>query len=195
MGKLQELTPTQISNLSEKEVLDILSEKMKLFCRHYIINFNATASARDAGYAEGSAHAKGLELKNHPICARYIELLMQNRLTRLEISADRVVTELAKIGFFNIKSIYDDDGNLIPIKDLPPNVSAGISKIKEKVLMTDNETMAKVLEREYQFHNKVEALRDLGKHTGIYEKDNKQKTAQVMAYIPDNNRGDLKDEK
>jgi phage terminase small subunit len=38
-----------------------LTEKQKLFCKEYIIDFNATRAAKAAGYSEDSAKEIGYE--------------------------------------------------------------------------------------------------------------------------------------
>ena len=78
---------------------DTLSGKQLLFCKEYIIDYNATRAAKAAGYSEktayeiGSRTLKSVEVKNE------IARLTKDRSQRLEISADLVLQELALIAF------------------------------------------------------------------------------------------------
>ena len=76
-----------------------LTDKQKVFCKEYIIDFNATRAAKSAGYSEktagriGGENVQKLEIQNE------IARLMKKRNERTEVTADSVVNELAKIGF------------------------------------------------------------------------------------------------
>jgi len=78
-----------------------LTDKQKIFCKEYIIDFNATRAAKAAGYSEktagriGGENVQKLEIQNE------IARLSKKRNEKLEISAERVISELAKIGFAN----------------------------------------------------------------------------------------------
>lgn len=182
-----DLTPEEIENLTIEECIELINEKQRIFALEYSKHYEPKKAAISAGYSEHSAAISGAKNKRHPIISRYLELLNQDRFKRLEIDGDDILREYAKIGFFNIKECFDAEGNILPVDKMPDRVTAGISKIKERVLKKSD--TATVIDREYSFHDKVQALRDLGKNKGIFEKDNEQKQANVMLYMPDNNRG------
>jgi phage terminase small subunit len=83
--------------MSEKK----LTDKQKIFCKEYIIDFNATRAAKASGYSVKTAGRIGGENVQKPEIQKQIKKLMSKREERTEISADRVVKELAKIGFSN----------------------------------------------------------------------------------------------
>lgn len=83
-----------------------LTDKQKFFCKEYIKDFNATRAAKASGYSEKTAGRIGGDNVQKVEIQKEIKRLMQKRIERTEISADRVVKELAKIGFsdeFNIE--------------------------------------------------------------------------------------------
>ena len=83
-----------------------LTDKQKFFCKEYIKDFNATRAAKASGYSEKTAGRIGGENLQKLEIQKEIKKLMSKRIERTEISADRVVQELAKIGFsdeFNIE--------------------------------------------------------------------------------------------
>lgn len=83
-----------------------LTDKQKFFCKEYIKDFNATRAAKASGYSEKTAGRIGGDNVQKVEIQKEIKRLMKKRIERTEISADRVVQELAKIGFsdeFNIE--------------------------------------------------------------------------------------------
>ena len=83
-----------------------LTDKQKFFCKEYIKDFNATRAAKASGYSEKTAGRIGGDNVQKVEIQKEIKRLMKKRIGRTEISADRVVQELAKIGFsdeFNIE--------------------------------------------------------------------------------------------
>jgi len=78
---------------------DKLTQKQKIFCEEYLKDYNATQAAIRAGYSERSAASIGHEYRQKPKIQRYINQLKKARNLRTQITADRVLQELAKIGF------------------------------------------------------------------------------------------------
>ena len=76
-----------------------LTDKQKIFCKEYILDFNATRAATAAGYSKKTARNQGCENLSKPNIQKEIKRLMESRNQRTEITADRVVKELAKFAF------------------------------------------------------------------------------------------------
>lgn len=76
-----------------------LHGKQKRFCEEYMIDLNATQAAIRAGYSKKTAYSIGHEnlKKNH--IKTHISNSMKARSLRTEVTADRVLQELAKIAF------------------------------------------------------------------------------------------------
>ncbi len=78
---------------------DELKQQQKRFCEEYLVDLNATQAAIRAGYSKRSASSIGHEnLQKHQI-RRYIRTSMEWRSLRTQVTADRVLQELAKIAF------------------------------------------------------------------------------------------------
>lgn len=80
-----------------------LTPKQARFVAEYLIDLNGTQAAIRAGYSVHTARAIGAENLTKPDIASAIELAQQARADRTEITADRVLKELAKIGFSDIR--------------------------------------------------------------------------------------------
>ena len=56
----------------------MLNEKQKAFCEHYASTFNATESAKRAGYSEKTAYSIGQRLLKNVEVSKYLEMLAKN---------------------------------------------------------------------------------------------------------------------
>lgn len=64
------------------------------FAAHFIIEGNATKAAKLAGYSEATAYAQGSRLMKDPLVRAEIERLDEERNDRLQLSADKVLTDI-----------------------------------------------------------------------------------------------------
>ena len=76
-----------------------LTPKQKRFCEEILVDDNATQAAIRTGYSPRSAYSIGHENLKKPKIQRYISRLRKARNLRTQVTADRILQELAKIGF------------------------------------------------------------------------------------------------
>jgi phage terminase small subunit len=157
-----------------------LNDKQRRFCEEYLIDLNATQAAIRAGYSQKTAYSIGDENLRKPEIKDLISKLKNSRSERTEITADMVIQELAKIGFADIKNYYEGDEAQKDITKLDNKLTAAVSSIK--VTESSGKDWSKTT-KEFKLHDKVKALEDLGKHLGVFEKDNKQKTTPVKIRV------------
>lgn len=150
-----------------------LTDKEILFCKEYVASakLNATQAAINAGYSEKTARQIGYENLTKPYIVDYIQQLMEEREKRLEVSADRVVKELACIGFVDPKDLYDENGNLLPVHKLPENIRRAIANIKISSLGGGEGEDAKpiILKQELKLIDKRGGLELLGRHLAMWK--------------------------
>lgn len=79
--------------------MEKLTAKQERFCTEYIIDLNATQAAIRAGYSSKTAYSVGQRLLKNVEMQKKIQELQQERAERTEITQDRVLKELAGIGF------------------------------------------------------------------------------------------------
>jgi phage terminase small subunit len=96
-----------------------------------------------------------------PDIAEFIQARMDARARRIEITADNVLKELAKIGFGNVKNLYGEDGRLLHVKDMDPDTSATITEIVEERVGTLKRT-------KYKVADKKPSLELLGKNLKLF---------------------------
>lgn len=154
-----------------------LNDKQKRFAEEYLIDLNATAAAKRAGYSEKTAYSMGHELLKKPEIQTYIQERQVQLQESLNITQERVLKEYAKIAFFDIRKAYDTDGSLLPVHELDDETAGaicGIESIEEKA-QAGEETIVTGTVRKVKVSDKRKALEDLARHLGMFEADNKQK--------------------
>jgi len=77
----------------------------------YLVDLNATQAAIRAGYSRRTARAAGCENLTKPDIKAAISGEIEARKERLSIKADRVVQELALIGFSGMADVIEVDGS------------------------------------------------------------------------------------
>ena len=154
-----------------------LTPKQLAFCKEYIIDFNGTAAYIRAGYAKGGASAGAARLLANVRIQAELQRQKNKRSKRTEITADRVLEELASVGFANLKDamtwgkrpVTDDKGKVLghsvyvefkDSDDLPPEVAAMLSEVKVTHTQAGSTLSMKT-------HDKMRALDKLALHTGV----------------------------
>lgn len=156
-----------------------LSPRQKAFVEAYLIEPNATKAALTAGFsARGvGAATRGAELvKNRKVKAA-IAAAMDRRAKRTEVTADRVVQELALIGFSNIKNYVTWDADGVHLKDEKEIDRLHAAAIGE---MTSTTTPEGVTTVKFKLHDKLAALHKLALHTGVIAKGDAAPSATGM---------------
>lgn len=159
-----------------------LNPQQQRFVEEYLVDLNATQAAIRAGYSEDTAGSQGGRLLKNVEIGKAIADAMAERSVRTRVTADRVLTELARIGFGDIRSVVawrantaetgkeDEDGvpetrafnevELIGSDIIDHDAAAAIAEISQ-----GKDGALKV-----KMHNKVAALQEMGKHLGIAQK-------------------------
>jgi phage terminase small subunit len=78
---------------------DGLNYRQKRFVAEYASSLNATESAVKAGYSQKSARQLGAQLLTNMSIQKAVARTQARRLTRADITAERVLAELASVGF------------------------------------------------------------------------------------------------
>jgi phage terminase small subunit len=173
----------QSHDASTEEWENELTAKQRAFVREYLIDLNATQAAIRAGYSAKTAASQGERLLRNVEVQRAISAAMKIRADRTDITADRVIKELAKIGFADIRKAIKWQGTLVTEEDNPDGGDTLVIKnvVTNNVMLIssddiDDETAGAISEIsqnsnggiKLKLHDKRAALVDLGKHLGIF---------------------------
>lgn len=151
-------------------------EDVETFCRTYLTNLDAeeAALASDGIPVTAAMAAKYLR---HPDVATRLSQLKSQRVSRLEIDADQVLTETLRMAMADVGECFDDQGRLLPVKQMPIDIRRAVSSIK---VVTRRQPGGDPEDVEYvaeiKLWDKNTSLERLFKHLGLYKRDNEQKT-------------------
>lgn len=163
-----------------------LTDKQKAFCEEYIVDLNATQAAIRSGYSEESARQIATENLSKPNIQFEIERLKKARSKRTQITADRVLEELASVGYSKITDYlevvekdvvvgYKKDASGQHDYEQPIFKTKKVVEIKETKEMNPDAIKA-ISEIKHGKHgislklyDKLNALENIGRHLGIWK--------------------------
>lgn len=149
-----------------------LNEQHRRFVAEYLVDLNATKAAIRAGYAKGPARQQGARLMAMPKIQRAVAQAIEERSKRTEITADRVLEELAKIGFANMLDYMRVGANGDPFVDLSGlsrDQAAAIAEVTVEDFVDGRGDDAREVRRvKFKLHDKKGALVDMGRHLGMF---------------------------
>lgn len=148
-----------------------LNSKQLAFCREYMVDHNGARSAIRAGYSAATARQIGSQLLANINVSNEIARLEALALRRHDITQDRVLAELAKLGFANMQDFVrlTPDGD--PVVDLSDVSRAKFAAITELTVedFTDGrgENARDVRRIKVKMADKTKALENIAKHLGM----------------------------
>lgn len=104
--------------------------QQKLFAVEYLVDTNATAAAKRAGYSEDTASEQGYRLFHTPHIRAEINRLLKDKLAGKLLSVDRVLLELCHIAFLDVRGAYDEKGRLKPVSDWPEDLAHAVAGVE-----------------------------------------------------------------
>ncbi|MFA6700924.1 MAG: terminase small subunit [Thiomicrospira sp.] len=151
-----------------------LKQRQQKFVEQYLIDLNATQAAIRAGYSAHYANTNAFKLLQNTAIASAVTDAMKLRSERTEITQDRVLTELAKIGFSDIRQAVKWGPSLGEIVDGDSIMQTnGVLLVDSDQL--DDSTAASIAEIsqtaqgiKIKLHDKRAALVDIGRHLGMF---------------------------
>jgi phage terminase small subunit len=160
-----------------------LSPKRKRFCEEYIIDLNGLQAAIRAKYSKATAQQQSSRLLSNVKVQAYIKVLMDKRSVRTDITSDRVLQELAAVGFARIDDFLkveeqtqtealgvDEEGkpitNTWTAKSVNIFETDGMDKNKLPAVASIKQTKEGI---ELKLHDKMKSLELLGRHLGMWK--------------------------
>lgn len=143
-----------------------ISPRHKLFADEYLKGCSAREAAKRAGYKV----SKYLDRVASNILLRedvqvYIQNCYEQRRQKADISAERLLKELASIAFSNPKHTLDENGFPLPLHKIPDEVAAALQVAKAHEYT--NKRGNRGIRWSYKFARKDAALKALGDYFGI----------------------------
>jgi phage terminase small subunit len=151
----------------------MLSPRQQRFCVEFIVDLNGEQAAIRAHYSPRTARSQASRLLTKANIRAEIERLQAKRSERTEITADRVLTELAKLGFANMADYMVSGPNGDPYLDfsaLSREQAAALQEVSVEDFIDGRGEDARQVKRvKFKLADKRAALVDIGRHLGMFK--------------------------
>lgn len=158
--------------------------KLEAFALEYLKDFCLTKAMERFAAATGmetkAAAQAAWYLSEKPEFAAIVKRLVEERRERLAVEADDVVRELMGIGFADPAEVFDADGNLLPIHQMPERVRRAIASVEVKQTPGLPGHVLKI-----KWWNKPQGLELIGKHIGMWEPKPQEHTGAIKLILED----------
>ncbi len=152
-----------------------LSERRERFVQEFLVDLNATQAAIRAGYSPKTASEQGARLLTNVRVRSAINTEKKARTERTAISADRVLRELARLAFADLRQAVEWGPASIRLKastGLDDDTAAAIAEVTK----TKDGLRVKL-------HPKLPALEMLARHLALYEIDSRVDPREIARKI------------
>lgn len=149
--------------------MDNLTDKQKRFCEEYVIDWNATRAAIEAGYSKKTAYSIGQENLKKPEIAKYIEIIRSDLEKLSGVTALRNLLELKKLAYSNIADFKEDWHEAKDFSELTDSQKAALSEIIVTTRTESNEEsdgVALIETIKFKTHDKLKAIETINKMLG-----------------------------
>lgn len=151
------------------------------------VNWVGTDAVIKAGYKAKNRQIAGeiaCELLKKTEIRQAVDKMMNERLQNAGIYVERVLLELGKIGFSDIRNAFDDNGTLKLPKDWPEDLRGVISGVESFEEFSGRGESRELIgyTKKIRTYDKIKALELLGKHLKIFpfEKKSTEETPQEL---------------
>lgn len=147
----------------------MLTPKQAIFVAEFLISRNATRAAIAAGYSEKTAESAGSRLMRNVKVSAVIAERNARLEEKLDVSAQRVIRELAKLAFYDTRDLFDERGMLKPITQLDEITRAAIAGLDVETREFEGEgPVIRTSVKRVKLADKGQNLERLGKYLKLF---------------------------
>lgn len=144
-----------------------LTGKQAKFVVEYLKDDNATQAAIRAGYSKTVAAEAGSENLRKPYIAEIINDHLDAQQARTLITADKIIREYARLGFYDVRRLFDESGSLKRIVDLDADTQAIIAGIDVVTIGNSDRGVGEIAK--IRLVDRKGALDSLARHFGLFD--------------------------
>lgn len=142
------------------------SVKRRLFADAYVANGgNATQAGIACGLSEKTAYSAGNRLLKHIEVQARIAELQQKVAQKFELTAERVLQEVSRLAFFDIRKLVDNTGRPKAISELDDDTAAALIGLDVVNIGNEDKGVGEVLK--FKMADKKGALDMAMRHLGL----------------------------
>lgn len=134
------------------------------FIAAYLISLEGKAAVEQVTPLRGQeASMKAVDLLKRPQVKQAIEEQLEAQNSRILLTADRVLQEIMALAMYDIKDAFDDNGDPLPISQLPESLRRAIEGFETEEIFRPG-TKSEVKITKYKFTKKQGPLQMLAEH-------------------------------
>ncbi len=138
-----------------------LSSLQARFVDEFMVDRNAMQAAIRAGYKVKNVDVTSAVTRNHPLVAAAIAEREKTIADRLGITVERILTERARLAFYDPADAFDADGNPLTLRAMGEDIRRAVAGYE-----VDGKMVTKV-----KLERKHEHLTSLERHLGMNTED------------------------
>ncbi len=162
-----------------------LSPKWAAFCREYMIDRKQAAAARRAGFKVKDNSKQGYKLMQDPRVKTEIARLEKLAAGRAEMKTDEVIRIMERIAKSDIRKLFDQFGNLIPLHELPDEIAGAVTSFEFNEIVSKDGTVRR--HTKIKLASKDNVLNMLARYHAIFrDVETGKDEATILAGLPDN---------
>ena len=146
------------------------------FAEENLVDLNAKQAAIRAGYSPRTAEAQGSRLLSHVKVQRVVTGRMAERSKRTEVTADRVLLEIARLAFSDLRRLFHEHGRLKHPKEWDDDTAASVASVEVVTRNLGDGTVEYV--RKIKLWDKGRALEQLCRLLGLYQNQQPSEQSQ-----------------
>jgi phage terminase small subunit len=159
-----------------------MTEQVKRFADRFFETLKGKESAIYAGYSEHTAAVQASQMLATQEVEDYLSVLRTELSEKTGITQTRVLQEIGRLAFSDIRKYYTGDDQLRPITDLDDDEAAALSSVKSYEEIEPRSGAVLGVNKEIKIYDKLAALEKLARHLGMYEKDNNSKIGITLHF-------------
>lgn len=157
---------------TNKIKLEPLTDKEERLCREFVADFAGNQVRAYMHVFPGCTYDSAKTLSTRVFTKVHIKNrvteLQEERNKRLEISGDRVLSELSKLAFYDPRQFFDSDMRLRPVDELDPDHAAIITGIETLHKTVGDEKDGQIVLTKIKMADKGANLERLGKYFKLF---------------------------
>jgi phage terminase small subunit len=164
---------------------DGLTLRQELFVKNYLANgFAPRAAAIAAGYSIKTAHVQAAQLLDNPKVKVLIDTQKEALFNKCDVTAERVVKELALLGFSNMQDyiqVQKDGSAYLDLTELTREQAAAITQLDTETYTDGHGEDAREVKRtRIKLADKKAPLELLGDYLGIFKKSGSSSQVNIL---------------
>jgi phage terminase small subunit len=123
------------------------------------------AAYPDQNLSPQKTSEKSCAFANRPEVKARLAEVIKGKMEQTEITAERVIAELGRLAFFDIRKLVDNDGNPLPIQELPDDIASALVGVD--IVQFGNADAGRGTVMKIKMADKLGALTTLARHHGL----------------------------